>query len=108
MHEIARPGHRHVISRDSAAHRNPAVRDERVQRGFQLGSLRVVKVDIDTFWSGVSEVVAWITIAVVESVVNREFAAQVSELVVRTRARNHSAAVHLCELAGSASHSAGS
>ena len=65
MHEIARPGHRHVISRDSAAHGNPAVREQRIKGGFQLGSLRVVKVDVETFWSGVSEVVAGITVPVV-------------------------------------------
>src|SRR5580704_11942871 len=60
----------------------------------------------ETFWSGVSEVVAGITAAVVESVVNLELASQVSQLVVRTRARDDSAVVHLCELAGSTSHRA--
>src|SRR6516225_1337207 len=99
LYEITRPGHRHVVSGDSAAHRHPAVGDEFIEGSFQLGPLRVVKVDVETFWSGLSEVVARIALAVVESVINLEFAAQVSHLVVRARARNHPAAMHLCELA---------
>src|ERR1035438_4846788 len=65
----------------------------------ELGTTRVVEIDVDAFGGALLQVVQGLALQVIEGVIHLEFVAQESDFVMRTGTGEHSATVHFSQLA---------